>query len=125
MKQKSTRLWVLLIGVILVVCLAAMAVIALHRETGGQVIIHQNGELTDTFPLNEDRTLRYETEDGGYNIVTIENGTVSVTEASCPDQVCVRHGPTDQTADPIVCLPNSLVVEVVSPDSQQLDGVTS
>ena len=37
---------------------------------------------------------------------------VFMEEASCPDQICVRKGPTNQTADPIVCLPNSLVVEV-------------
>ena len=87
--------------------------------------VYRNGALTDTFPLNEDREVRYALENGDYNIVVIKDGEVSVTEASCPDQICVRHGPTDQTADPIVCLPNSLVVEVVSPDSQQLDGVTS
>ena len=125
MKPKSTRLWALLIGVIAVACIIAMVVISAHRETGGEVTVYRNGELADTFPLNEDREVRYELENGDYNIVAIKDGEVSVTEASCPDQVCVRHGPTDQTADPIVCLPNSLVVEVVSPDSQQLDGVTS
>ena len=57
----------------------------------------------------------------------IKDGQVSVTEASCPDKVCVNHGPTDQTADPIVCLPNKLVVRVLAPgdDPNQLDGVSS
>ena len=125
MKNKSSGFWILMIGIIVVLCLVAMAVISAQREAGGQVNIHQNGELVDTFPLNEDRSIRYEAVGGGYNIVTIKDWTVSVTEASCPDQVCVRHGKTNQTADPIVCLPNSLVVEVVSLRSQQLDGVTS
>ena len=57
----------------------------------------------------------------------IKDGKVSVTEASCPDKVCVNHGSTDQTADPIVCLPNKLVVRVLAPgdDPNQLDGVSS
>ena len=52
---------------------------------------------------------------------------VFLIEASCPDQICVRHGPTDQTADPIVCLPNKLVVRVLPPEGEadQLDGVSS
>ena len=75
--------------------------------------------------LDQDTTLRVDSDNGGYNLVVIENHTVRVAEASCPDQVCVRHGATDQTADPIACLPNGLVVEVVAnPQTSQLDGVT-
>lgn len=125
MKQNSTRRWALLIGVLALLCVIAIAVIHLYRETGAEVHVYQGGALVDTFSLQEDRVARYKTSIGGYNVVTIKGGRVSVTEASCPDQVCVHHGPTDQTADPIVCLPNSLVVEVVSPESQKIDGVTS
>lgn len=125
MKQNSTRRWAILIGVIAAACIIAIAVIHVNRETGAEVHIYQSGALVDTFSLRENRVARYKTSIGGYNVVTIKNGRVSVTEASCPDQICVHHGPTDQTADPIVCLPNSLVVEVVSPESQKIDGVTS
>jgi hypothetical protein len=89
------------------------------------VQITQNGTVVGTYPLDQDTTLRVDSDNGGYNLVVIENHTVRVAEASCPDQVCVRHGATDQTADPIACLPNGLVVEVVAnPQTSQLDGVT-
>jgi hypothetical protein len=94
-------------------------------QTGAQVQITQGGQVVGTYPLDRDRTLTYETDSGGTNTVVISGGTVSVTQASCPDQICVRHGPTDQTADPIVCLPNTLVVEVIGGDSSgDLDGVS-
>ena len=82
---------------------------------------NRGGDLS----LDQDTTLRVDSDNGGYNLVVIENHTVRVAEASCPDQVCVRHGATDQTADPIACLPNGLVVVVVAnPQTSQLDGVT-
>ena len=51
-------------------------------------------------------------------MVTIQDGMVFMEEANCPDQICVREGPTNQTADPIVCLPNRLVVEVCAAGDQ-------
>lgn len=35
--------------------------------------------------------IRIETE-RGYNIVHVEHGAISVSEADCPDQICVRQG---------------------------------
>jgi hypothetical protein len=122
---KSTKFWVVLIGVILVAAVAGMLVIQSVREEGAQVVITWNGEVDGTYSLEEDRTFVFEGENGGYNVVTIEDGFVFMAEANCPDQVCVKHKPLNQTADPIVCLPNKLEVKVIASDSEtQLDGVS-
>ena len=114
---KSLKVWLIVILGIAAVCVVAMVLLYGQRQTGGMVQITQNGTVVGT--------LRVDSDNGGYNLVVIENHTVRVAEASCPDQVCVRHGATDQTADPIACLPNGLVVEVVAnPQTSQLDGVT-
>ncbi|MFQ9411350.1 MAG: NusG domain II-containing protein [Evtepia gabavorous] len=98
---------------------------SLHRQSGAMVQITQDGQVVGTYSLQQPRTLRYESQDGGYNIVVIADGKVRVSEASCPDQVCVRTGPTDQTASPIACLPNRLVIQVIdNGTSSQLDGVS-
>lgn len=122
---KSTKFWVLLIGVLLLVAVIGLFVIQNLREEGAQVVITWNGEVEGTYDLAEDRTLVFEGENGGYNVVTIEDGFVFMAEANCPDQICVKHKPLNQTADPIVCLPNSLVVNVVTAETEnQLDGVS-
>ena len=122
---KSTKFWVLLIGALLLVAVIGLFVMQAVREEGAQVVITWNGEVDGTYSLAEDRTFVFEGENGGRNVVVIENGLVFVSEANCPDQVCVNHKPTNQTADPIVCLPNKLVVEVSAPSSEnQLDGVS-
>lgn len=122
---KSTKFWVLLIGVLLLVAVIGLFVIQSVREEGAQVVITWNGEVEGTYSLAEDRTLVFEGENGGYNVVTIEDGFVFMAEANCPDQICVKHKPLNQTADPIVCLPNSLVVNVITNETEnQLDGVS-
>ena len=105
---KSLKVWLIVILGIAAVCVVAMVLLYGQRQTGGMVQITQNGTVVGTYPLDQDTTLRVDSDNGGYNLV-----------------VCVRHGATDQTADPIACLPNGLVVEVVAnPQTSQLDGVT-
>lgn len=121
---KSTKFWLVIIGAVLLVAVIGLFVIQAVREEGAQVVITWEGQ-EKTYSLAEDQTLVYEGENGGYNVVTIEDGFVFMSEANCPDQICVNHKPTNQTADPIVCLPNKLVVEVVTPGAEnQLDGVS-
>ena len=118
---KPLRFWLLLIGLIALACVAGLVTLSLHRQSGAT----QDGQVVGTYSLQQPRTLRYESQDGGYNIVVIADGKVRVSEASCPDQVCVRTGPTDQTASPIACLPNRLVIQVIdNGTSSQLDGVS-
>lgn len=75
--------------------------------------IYLNGELLKTVPLSEECEFTVECEDG-YNIVTVRDGAVSVTEADCPDKVCVRTGAISGGAVPIVCLPHRLEIRVVN-----------
>lgn len=118
MKGKSTKVWLVIIGLLLVAGIIGMVVVQSAREEGGQVLITWNDEVQGTYPLSEDRTLVYEGENGQRNVVTIQDGMVFMEEANCPDQICVKHAPTNQTADPIVCLPNRLVVEVFAAGDQ-------
>lgn len=62
-----------------------------------------------------------------YNVVEVRDGTVSVTEASCKNQVCVRHNSISKRGESIVCLPNRLVVSIEngSGEGGGYDEVTS
>ena len=43
----------------------------------------------------------------------IRGGEIRMTEADCPDQICVHTGWIDQEHDMIVCMPNKVVVQIV------------
>ncbi|MGN0669443.1 MAG: NusG domain II-containing protein [Oscillospiraceae bacterium] len=74
--------------------------------------IYQNGVLIKKVPLSVDAEFTVECEDG-VNVVTVENGTVRVSYADCPDKVCVNRGAVSGGAVPIVCLPHKLEIRIV------------
>ena len=121
----KTKHWILLFSILLVICLGAGFFLLMPGEAATFAEIRSDGQLLHLVDLRIDQEFHITTPSGGSNTVTVKDGKIAVTEANCPDQVCVNHRPTNQTADPIVCLPNKLVVEVSAPDSEnQLDGVS-
>ena len=116
--------------------MAASAALSLsHAGVGkdAKVVIESGGELFATYPLSEDTVIevpapsgvKYKDPKGRplspddestqytyFNIVEIKDGEVSVTGASCRNQVCVRHSAISRSGESIVCLPNRLIVTI-------------
>lgn len=45
-------------------------------------------------------------------------------EADCPDKLCVHQGYISRVGEVLVCIPNKVVVEIKSDDSEkELDGI--
>ncbi|MGE4275860.1 MAG: NusG domain II-containing protein [Lawsonibacter sp.] len=57
------------------------------------------------------------------NTILVEHGCIRVSEASCPDQICVHQGYISDGTVPIVCLPNKLIIEIVG-GGEALDAAT-
>ena len=53
--------------------------------------IYQNGELTGEYDLAQSQTIPVTGDEDSYNLVLIENGTVRVADADCPDQLCMKQ----------------------------------
>ena len=148
LKQYIRKADIILFIVLVAVGLAASAALSMSRMDAGdgaKVIIESGGSLYATYPLAEDRVVIVPAPKQGkvdapataadpdseasaqydyYNVVTISGGKVSVTEASCKNQVCVKHGTISMTGETIVCLPNRLVVRIESKGGGY-DSVTS
>ena len=112
--------------VLIVGCLLAALVCCglwlLLRQKGGAVIVEQNGRETARYALSEDRTVRIEGQ-GGYNVLVIENGEAWLSEADCPNLLCVKTGKIRYAGQSIVCLPHKLAVRIVG-GASALDAVT-
>lgn len=88
-----------------------------------RVAIYKDGVLLEAHPLGEDRSITVGShEDGGYNIVQISGGSVSVIEADCHDQVCVRTAGIDKVGQSIVCLPYRVIVTIEGEGDGQEEG---
>ena len=90
----------------------------LFRKEGNTVKVTVDGQTFGTYSLDKNQTIEIKTEKG-YNIVVIENGTVRVEEASCPDGVCSSHRPIRFGGSSIICLPNKVVVSI---ENKENDG---
>lgn len=96
----------------------------LHRTTGDTVTITVDGKAYRTLPLSVDTTLDIPGADGGTNHLEIKNGHASITEADCPDKLCVHQTSIRHNGESLVCLPHKVIVKVTANASEDdLDGV--
>lgn len=93
-------------------------------KSGISAIIEQDGETVAELDLNKDTELVLNDGTGGSNTITVQNGHISVTEANCPDLVCVRTGAISQTGEVIACLPHKLIITISSDQTNSLDSLT-
>ena len=47
------------------------------------------------------------------NVLVIKDGNVCISNADCPDGLCVKQGTISKANESIICLPNKLVVRIV------------
>lgn len=88
-------------------------------QANRQAVIEVDGEIVRVFDLVDDgktETFRYQDDHGHENVLVRTGMTVTMTEANCSDQVCVRMAPVDLVGDTILCLPHKMLVEVRSDD---------
>ena len=103
---------ILLIAIVLVLALGIWCYTLLSRQSGGEAVVSINGEEVLRLPLNKDTSITLG-EGEHINVLVIENGKAAVTEASCPDHVCIDQGWVSYSGQSIVCLPNKLVIVFV------------
>lgn len=121
--MKSTKFWITVIAVVLVVSAAASVFVMKYKVEGNVVGIYHHGALVERIHLDTVTTPYTFTIGTGtdYNIVSVERGRICVSEASCPDHVCVNTGWLSDGAVPIVCLPNELVIKVEGSGNGDVD----
>ena len=128
MEENKKKNDLILIGVLLMVALAAYFGISFFQgdntKNGVAVVTIDDAEY-GRFPLVVDTEERIELPDGSYNLLVIQDGKADVTEASCPDGICVNHRAISKQGQSIVCLPNKVVVEIENGEESDLDAVTN
>ena len=119
---------VILICVILIAGLLSFGGFHLYQMTKTKadslVRVTVDGAVYGEYPLSEDTEVVIEDGDGSFNKLVIKAGYADITEADCPDRICVNHLHVHYTGETIVCLPNKVVVEIVGGEENEIDGST-
>ena len=107
--------------IILISCGIASSVwLSMTSHSGDKVNVTVDG----VYKLSEDRTIAIK-RGNKLNIVKIKHGSVTMAEASCNNQVCVKHKSISKTGESIICLPNKVVVAISGKGANRYDSVSS
>ena len=122
---------------VLFLLLGSVLFLSFRRQVGNQSQVVVSFQGTEIFRTDLDKDQKYIIEDGSarktdfhtdlaslgeeaypanhnVNLLTIEDGTVYMSESNCPGLVCVSMEPltSDAYDIPIVCLPHGLLVTI-------------
>ncbi|MEL7609331.1 MAG: NusG domain II-containing protein [Bacillota bacterium] len=120
----KTRYWILLFLAVLLLCAAAAWHIENTKPSEALAGVYQNGRLVRTVDLSA-VTEPYDivlTEAGSCD-VRVEPGKIYILSSTCPDQLCVKHGPLGGGL-PVACLPNKVVIRWLSETDKGYDAMT-
>ncbi len=118
--DKKRRADLIVIASLLLLALILWLVLGAFRTEGGVVVVCVDGVETERHALTEDGVYPL---NGGSNILVISEGQAWLSEANCPDLLCVKQGKIHYTGQSIICLPNRLSVTVEGGEANAVDVV--
>lgn len=121
--ERKVKNDIILTASILIVAVLVFFIIGLITKNGNYVEVKKNGEIIGKYSLAENRRVEIKDENG-YNLLIIEDGKAFISEASCPDKLCVNQGKVSTNGKALVCLPNKTVITVYSDDDGEVDFVS-
>ena len=120
LNKRYRRADAILAAAVLAVALGVAVLLWVLPKTGTAAEITVDGVTVATLPLNTDTTYTVKGV-GGHNTVVVCGGKVTVTDANCPDKICVRHRAVSRAGESIICLPHRVVVTVIG-TNEAVDG---
>lgn len=124
-KTKLNKNDILLIIVVIFLSVCALIGYRLfYHQSGSFVQVTVDGKVYKELPLDKDNVIIIEGK-GGTNKLSIHNGYADMTDADCPDKLCVKQKKIHYNGESLICLPHKVVVTVISDKESQLDGIAS
>ncbi len=125
MRNKINKYDIALIAAIVAVNVLILIYGAFNTADKGKKIayVYSDNRLVGEYTLTEDYETEFKVEvDSGYNIVHIQDGSVWIQDATCPDKVCLHQGKISKDGEIIVCLPNRLMIQIE--DNSETEDMT-
>ena len=98
--------------------------LGMTSRSGDKATVTVDGKTYGVYSLSEDKTIAVK-QGNKLNIIRIKHGFVTMSEASCDNQVCVKHKAISKTGESIICLPNQVVVSIGGKGANKYDSVSN
>lgn len=121
-KWKNDLVLIAFIGIVLLLFWSIP--LLFYNQKEAYVTIYQNGDIYFKGSLAEDNSISISDCHGNYNLILINNNTVKMSDAKCPDKLCIKQGNISKNGESIICLPNRVVIQITSEEESGLDTVT-
>lgn len=95
----------------------------LKGAQGAQVVVTVSGETYGTYSLWKEQEIQIVIDGVTTNLLVIKDGKADMTEADCPDKLCVHQAAISKNNEMIVCLPNEIVVQVTGSEESEVDSI--
>ena len=114
--RRNNRNDIILIGAILLIAVVGLVYLFLFRGRGDTVKVTVDGKAYASYSLSEARVEDIHTGESSeqLNRLVIRNGKAFVETATCRDGICSSHRPIFRDGESIVCLPNRVVITIIS-----------
>lgn len=126
MHRKIRKRDMLFLLVTAVVCMALLGYYYLgHGDKGAIAVVTVDGEVYGEYQLDEDQVVEIKKDGKVTNTLTIADHKADMTDADCPDLLCVHQKAISKDGETIVCLPNKVVITVKSNEKSDMDAVAN
>lgn len=112
----------ILIFAALLLAAALWGALAVFRSEGAYALVTVNGEEYGRYALDKD-TQQSIISGEHSNLLVISEGGARISEADCPDKLCVNQSEIRYSGQSIICLPHKVVVEIVGGERSNIDAV--
>lgn len=113
-----------LLIVLSVILLSAALLLPSHLSkagSGAAALVYVDSVQTMRIPLSENGEYALT----GAVVAEVSDGALRILDSDCPDQFCVRSGFIRRSGQTLVCLPNRVLVRIVSAGEQEVDAVAN
>jgi len=113
----------LLISTLLVLGISSFSLAGLATQPGEYALISVAGQPTIRKPLHRQDLFILQGATGTL-VVEINESSIRVLDATCPQRLCVRQGRIDHVGEIIVCVPNKVTIWIEGRNPNPFDAIT-
>ena len=123
LRQMKKQDYLLIAGILLAALLVFLFFGRKASGKAGAVRVQIGDEVYAVYPLDQDREELLAGYDGGENLLVIKGGEAWISQADCPDRLCVSQGRISKKGQMILCLPHRIILTVISGE-EEMDGIS-